>query len=404
MQGLYSACCGRADWTLTRASCRRARRASRRCRAARRPRLDAGKPVLTVRGLNKRFGSLVVAAGHQSGCASVPAAQPDRPERRRQDDVLQHADRPAAAPTPAASVFNGHEITNLPVHRAHPARPGRSFQILSVFPQPDRVRKCACRGAGAEHRQSWACGAMPTDYEEVNARTWSLLAAVGLEERAAEPCANLVAWRAAAAGDRHLARHRREAAAAGRTAGRSRRGRSRGGRRADPQAGRHPRRAADRARHRPRAGVVRPHHRAAPGPHHRRRQAGRGRAATRGRSPPISAPRGSGPRRRRAAMPDRAGRASSAAAGGRTSARRLRRQPGAGRSVDLIVHEGEAVALLGRNGVGKTTMLRAITGTVRSSAGRIALDGTRHHPRRGRTRSTGWAFPSCRRDAGCSPT
>ncbi|MEA2767148.1 MAG: branched-chain amino acid transport system ATP-binding protein livF, partial [Acetobacteraceae bacterium] len=38
-------------------------------------------------------------------------------------------------------------------------------------------------------------------------------------------------------------------------------------------------------------------------------------------------------------------------------------------------HEGEAVALLGRNGVGKTTTLRAITGTVRSASGRIVLDG-----------------------------
>jgi ABC-type branched-subunit amino acid transport system ATPase component len=43
--------------------------------------------------------------------------------------------------------------------------------------------------------------------------------------------------------------------------------------------------------------------------------------------------------------------------------------------LDLIVHEGEAVALLGRNGVGKTTTLRAITGTVRAEAGRIMLDG-----------------------------
>ena len=44
--------------------------------------------------------------------------------------------------------------------------------------------------------------------------------------------------------------------------------------------------------------------------------------------------------------------------------------------LDLVVHEGEAVALLGRNGVGKTTMLRAITGTVQKSAGRITMDGT----------------------------
>ena len=43
--------------------------------------------------------------------------------------------------------------------------------------------------------------------------------------------------------------------------------------------------------------------------------------------------------------------------------------------LSLVVHEGEAVALLGRNGVGKTTTLRAITGTVRSSSGSIRLDG-----------------------------
>ena len=43
--------------------------------------------------------------------------------------------------------------------------------------------------------------------------------------------------------------------------------------------------------------------------------------------------------------------------------------------LDLTVHEGEAVALLGRNGVGKTTTLRAITGTVQKSAGQITMDG-----------------------------
>jgi branched-chain amino acid transport system ATP-binding protein len=43
--------------------------------------------------------------------------------------------------------------------------------------------------------------------------------------------------------------------------------------------------------------------------------------------------------------------------------------------VDLDVHDGEIVALLGTNGAGKSTILRAISGLSPASAGRIELDG-----------------------------
>jgi ABC-type branched-subunit amino acid transport system ATPase component len=43
--------------------------------------------------------------------------------------------------------------------------------------------------------------------------------------------------------------------------------------------------------------------------------------------------------------------------------------------VDFRVHEGEAVALLGRNGVGKTTLLRAIVGSLKIAEGEIAFAG-----------------------------
>ena len=43
--------------------------------------------------------------------------------------------------------------------------------------------------------------------------------------------------------------------------------------------------------------------------------------------------------------------------------------------VDLDVPPGEVVALLGRNGVGKTTTVHAITGMLRPSAGSVRLDG-----------------------------
>lgn len=43
--------------------------------------------------------------------------------------------------------------------------------------------------------------------------------------------------------------------------------------------------------------------------------------------------------------------------------------------VSLTVHEGQIAVVLGRNGVGKTTLIRAIAGLTPPQAGRIVLDG-----------------------------
>ncbi len=43
--------------------------------------------------------------------------------------------------------------------------------------------------------------------------------------------------------------------------------------------------------------------------------------------------------------------------------------------IDLDVQQGETVTLLGRNGVGKTTALRAIVGIIRKRSGSIRFDG-----------------------------
>src|SRR3954454_10130628 len=43
--------------------------------------------------------------------------------------------------------------------------------------------------------------------------------------------------------------------------------------------------------------------------------------------------------------------------------------------VSLEVGHGEIVGLLGRNGVGKSTTLKAIAGLIHPSSGRILLDG-----------------------------
>ena len=45
------------------------------------------------------------------------------------------------------------------------------------------------------------------------------------------------------------------------------------------------------------------------------------------------------------------------------------------KGVDFEVHEGELVSLIGSNGAGKTTTMKAITGLLMPSAGRIEYLG-----------------------------
>jgi urea transport system ATP-binding protein len=45
------------------------------------------------------------------------------------------------------------------------------------------------------------------------------------------------------------------------------------------------------------------------------------------------------------------------------------------RDVDLTVHAGEMVCLIGRNGVGKTTLLKSLIGLLRPRSGSVVLEG-----------------------------
>ncbi|NBV89772.1 MAG: ATP-binding cassette domain-containing protein, partial [Betaproteobacteria bacterium] len=45
------------------------------------------------------------------------------------------------------------------------------------------------------------------------------------------------------------------------------------------------------------------------------------------------------------------------------------------RGISLAVHAGESVAIIGANGAGKTSVLKAITGLVSARRGTILFDG-----------------------------
>ena len=61
--------------------------------------------------------------------------------------------------------------------------------------------------------------------------------------------------------------------------------------------------------------------------------------------------------------------------------------------ISLTLRQGEALALLGRNGVGKTTLLNSIIGVTRRFSGTIMLSGqdvTRYRPEQRAVAGVGW--------------
>ena len=276
--------------------------------------------------------------------------------------------------------FDGRDITRLPVHRRIRLGLSRSFQILSVFRNLTAFEnvRVAVQARSPQRHALWR-DAYAT-WTTVNARTWSLLAAVGLADRAAEPCANL------SHGERRLLEIAISLATDARLllldeplAGLAEADREVVGA-LIRQLGDDPCGAADRARHRPRAGAVGPHHRAAPGAADRRRQAGRGGEQSRG-DHRLS---GRCPRERRAvrtvraAMPRQRVRTSELLRLTRR-ARRLWRQRGAGwASISWCTRARRwrcwaATALARRRRCARSPARCA------KSAGSITIDGKRHH-------------------------
>jgi branched-chain amino acid transport system ATP-binding protein len=370
IHGLAFRLLGREDWTLTRRGIppRPARIEPFRGGGAA---AVANLPVLTVRGLHKRFGSLVVAADVHLDvhpCRLHSLIGPNGAGKTTFFNLLTgllRADN-------GTITFAGRDITRLSVHRRIRLGLSRSFQILSVFRTLTAFENVRV-GVQAQDRRGLHLWRDAYAMHDVNARTWSLLQAVGLADRADEPCANL------SHGEQRLLEIAISLATDARVllldeplAGLAEADREVVGRLIRQLAETHAVLLIEHDIDRvlalsDRITVL-----------HQGRVIADGKPAEVANNPEVitaylGAERIISPR-----PPSDAESREAAAHKPILQIEHLRAGYAGSvvlEDIDLVVHEGEAVALLGRNGVGKTTTLRAITGTVRSGAGRIMLDG-----------------------------
>ena len=151
--------------------------------------MKAGEPILRTVKLSKQFGSLVTAKEielevHPYVLHSVLG--PNGAGKTTLFNMLTGV----LPPTSGQIFFDGREITNLPVHARAKLGISRSFQILSIFTNLTVFENVRI----AVQSQKLGTGGLWSDahlLEEINDRTWTILDAVGIADRAADPCVNL---------------------------------------------------------------------------------------------------------------------------------------------------------------------------------------------------------------------
>jgi ABC-type branched-subunit amino acid transport system ATPase component/ABC-type branched-subunit amino acid transport system permease subunit len=189
MQGIVQRLLRRDRWTLTRAGIPpRPQRIAPYQPAAASAGASAG-PILSVTHLSKRFGSIVTQDGisldvHRNQLHSLIG--PNGAGKTTFFNIIVGM----LAEDEGRILFEGRDIGKLSTYQRARLGMARSFQILSVFPNLTAFEnvRVAVQAADRQWGGFWRDA---HDNAMHNARVWSLLDAVGLADRAGELCALL---------------------------------------------------------------------------------------------------------------------------------------------------------------------------------------------------------------------
>lgn len=151
--------------------------------------VQPGEPMLRVKGLSKRFGALVVADSidldvyaHQLHSFIGPNGAGKTTFFHMLSGVLDA--------NSGQITFMGQDITHLALHERVHLGLCRSFQIVSVFPHLSAFENVRVT-VQAQHSSGWGLWTDAHSFAQINERTWSLLDAVGLVKDAAVVCDEL---------------------------------------------------------------------------------------------------------------------------------------------------------------------------------------------------------------------
>lgn len=153
------------------------------------PDVSSGEPLLSVRGLSKRFGSVVTARDIDLDIYANQLHSFIGPNGAGKTTFFNMLTGILKADTGTIR-FEDADITRLSPHLRIRAGLGRSFQIISLFKHLSAFEnvRVAVQAHSPRRAGLWRDA---YELEEVNGKTWSLLATVGLADRAAELCTNL---------------------------------------------------------------------------------------------------------------------------------------------------------------------------------------------------------------------